>query len=161
MMSMLFYIALCMLLSVRFFFFGWIGCCRNVHYYYYYVELDVFWKSHPPVIIITINNSLTAKVVGAPHMISQPVSSLFPCSPLPPGTCRTPGLSSPWCCRPTSSSVCFVFSSLSLCLARWFWPDLMNGRQDHTTEVCVSLGWSGSLRLVRLLAGSWHGLPRW
>ena len=23
---------------------------------------------------------------------------------------------------------------LSLCLARWFWPDLMNGRQHYTTK---------------------------
>ena len=38
-----------------------------------------------------------------------------------------------------SSSVCLVFFPLSLCLARWFWPDLMNGRHDHTTAVCVSL----------------------
>ena len=49
---------------------------------------------------------------------------------------------------------------LSLCLARWFWQDLMNGRHDHTTAVCVSLRSSG-LRVVRLPAGSWHGLPRW
>ena len=41
----------------------------------------------------------------------------------------------PWCCLPTSSSVYLVFFPLSLCLARWFWPDLMNGRQDHTTAV--------------------------
>ena len=32
---------------------------------------------------------------------------------------------------------------------------------DHTTAVCVSLPWSGSLREVRLPAGSWHRLPRW
>ena len=50
---------------------------------------------------------------------------------------------------------------LSLYLARWFWPDLMNGRHDHTTAVCVSLQWSGGLNVVRLPAGSWHGLPRW
>ena len=31
----------------------------------------------------------------------------------------------------SSSSVCPVFFTLSLCLARWFWPDLMNGKQDH------------------------------
>ena len=31
----------------------------------------------------------------------------------------------------------------------------------HTTAVCVFLRWSGSLRVVRLPAGSWHGLPRW
>ena len=42
-----------------------------------------------------------------------------------------------------------------------FWPDLMNGKHDHTTAVCVSLRWSGGLRVVRLPAGSWHGLPRW
>ena len=48
-----------------------------------------------------------------------------------------------------------------LCLARWFWPDLMNGRHDHTTAVCVSLRSSGGLRVVQLPAGSWHGLPSW
>ena len=82
---------------------------------------------------------LIARVVGAPQMISQPVSSMFPCSPLPSETLRTPGLSIPCCCLPTSSSVCLVFFPLSLCLARWFWPDLMNGRHDHTTAVCISL----------------------
>ena len=35
---------------------------------------------------------LTARVVVAPQIISQPVSSIFPCSPLPSGTWRTPGL---------------------------------------------------------------------
>ena len=80
----------------------------------------------PPFIIIIIN-PLTARVVGAPQMISQPVFSVFPCSPLPSGTCRTPGLSSPLCCRPTSSPACLVFFPLSLCLAGWFWPDLING----------------------------------
>ena len=105
--------------------------------------------------------TLTARVVGAPQMISQPVSSIFPCSQLPSGTWRTPGLPIPWCCLPTSSSVCFVFFPLSLCFTKWFWPDLMNGRHDHTTAVCVSLRWSGGLRVVRVPAGSWHGLPRW
>ena len=94
-------------------------------------------------------------------MISQPVFSIFACSLLPSGNCRTPGLSIPWCCLPTSSSVCLVFSPFSLCLARWFWQDLINGRYDHTTAVCVSLRSSGGLRVVRLPAGSWHGLPRW
>ena len=68
-------------------------------------------------------------------MISQPDSSMFPCSPLPSGTCRTPGLSIPWC-LPTSSFVCLVFFPLSPCLARWFWPDLMNGRHDQNRH-CV------------------------
>ena len=52
---------------------------------------------------------LTARVVGAPQIISQLVSSIFPCSPLPSGNWRTPGLSIPWCSLPTSSSVCLVF----------------------------------------------------
>ena len=94
-------------------------------------------------IIIIIINPLTARVVGAPQMILQPVSSILPCFPLPSGTCWTPGVSIPWCCLPTSSSVCLVFFALSLCLARWFWPDLMNGKHDHTTALCVSLRSSG------------------
>ena len=36
---------------------------------------------------------LTARVVGAPQVTSQPVSSKFLCSPLLSGTWRTPGLS--------------------------------------------------------------------
>ena len=90
---------------------------------------------------------LTARVVGAPQMISQPVFSIFPCSPLLTGTWRTLGLPIPSCCLPTSSSVCLVFFPLSPCLARWFWPDLINGRNDHTTAACVFLQWSG-VRLV-------------
>ena len=113
------------------------------------------------IIIITIINPLTTRVVGAPQMILQPVFSIFPCSPLPSGTCRIPGLSIPRCCLPTSSSVCLVFFPLSLCLAKQFWPDLMNRRLDHTIAVCVSLRWSGGLRVVQLPAGTWHGLPIW
>ena len=104
---------------------------------------------------------LTARIILAPQMISQPVSSIFPCSPPPSGTWQTPGLFIPWCCLPTSSFVCLVFFLLSLHFARWFWPDLMNGRRDHTTTVCVSLQWSEGLHVVRLPAGSWHKLPRW
>ena len=62
------------------------------------------------IIIIIIINPLTARVVGAPHMILKPVFSIFPCSPVPTETCRTPGLSIPWCCHPTSSSVCLALS---------------------------------------------------
>ena len=94
-------------------------------------------------------------------MISQPVSSIFPCSPLPARTWQTPGMSIPWCCLPTSSSVCLVFFPLSLCLARWFRLHLMNRRHDQTTAVCVSLQWSGGLRVIWLQAGSWHRLLRW
>ena len=47
------------------------------------------------IIIIIIIYPLTTRVVGAPQVISQAVSSIFPCSPLPSGTCQTPGLSIP------------------------------------------------------------------
>ena len=120
------------------------------------------------IIIVVIINALTVRVVGVPQMILQPVFSIFPCSPLPSGTCRTQGLSIPLRCLPTSSFVrlvfftlCLVFFPLSLCLARRFWPDLMNSRRVHITSVCVSLRWSGVPRVVRLPAGSWHRLPRW
>ena len=97
--------------------------------------------------IIIIVYPLTARVIGAPQMTLQPVFSIYPCSPLPSGIWRTPGLSIPWCCLPTSSSVCLVLYPLSLRLA-----DLMNGWHDHTTTVCVSLWWSGGLFVVRLPA---------
>ena len=84
---------------------------------------------------------LTTRVVGTPQMISQPVFSIFPCSQLPSGTWRTPGLSIPWCCLPTSSSVCFVFFPLSLCLLRWVRSDLMNGRHDHIQK-CIQNSFS-------------------
>ena len=128
---------------------------------YFYTQIEAKQTqthTHTHIIII---NPLTARAVGAPQMILQPVFSIFPCSPPPSGTCRTPGLSIPWCCLPTSSFVRLVFFPLSLCLARWFRPDLMNGRHDHTTAVCVSLRSSGDLHVVQLPAGSWHGLPRW
>ena len=46
------------------------------------------------------------------------------------------------------------FCPLSLCLARWFCPDLMNGKHDYTTAVCVFLRSSGDLHEVQLPAGS-------
>ena len=97
-----------------------------------------------------------ARVVGHHKCFHNQIPPFFPCSPLPSGTWRTPGLY-----IPASSFVCLVFFPLSLYLSRWFWPDLMNGRHIHTTAVCVSLQWSGDFRVVRLPAKSWHGLPRW
>ena len=52
--------------------------------------------------IFTFTYSLTAGVVGAPQMTSQPVSSILLSSPLPSGICQTPGLSIPSCYLPTS-----------------------------------------------------------
>ena len=64
--------------------------------------------------------------------------------------CSFPGVVSP----PHFLSA--LSSSPSHCFARWFWPYLMNMRHVHTTSVCVSLGWLGGLRVVRVPAGSWH-----
>ena len=47
------------------------------------------------IIIIIIIYPLTMRAVGVPQMVLQPVSSNFPCSPLPSGTWQTPGLSIP------------------------------------------------------------------
>ena len=90
------------------------------------------------LIIIIIIYPLTEGVIWAQRMISQTVSSIFLCSPLPSGTCQTQGLSIPRCCLPTSFSVCLVICALSLCLVRWFLPDVMNGKHVHTAAVCVS-----------------------
>ena len=98
--------------------------------------------------IVIIIYPLTARVVGG---TTDDFTSFFhfPCSPLPSGTLRTSGLSIPWCSVPTSSSVCLVFFPLSLYLARWFRPDLMNGRHDHTN--C-------SLHLITMVRRSSSGL---
>ena len=57
---------------------------------------------------IIIIYPLTARVIGAPQMNLQPIFSIFPSSPLPSGTCRTQGLSIPWCCFPHLSLSCFL-----------------------------------------------------
>ena len=93
--------------------------------------------------------SLSREGCWAPQMISLPVPPFFPVFRCPLGlgelqACPFPDV---------------VFQTLSpstfFPLAKWFWPDLMNGRHDHITAVCVSLQWSG-LHVVSLPAGSWH-----
>ena len=73
---------------------------------------------------------LIARVIGASKMISQPVSSIFLCPPRVGElqACPFPDVISP----PLLLSA--VFSPLSQCPARWFWPDLMNGKHVHTTQ---------------------------
>ena len=112
-------------------------------------------KSQHSIIIIIIIYPLTARVIGAPEMISQPVFSIFPCSPLPSETCRTPGLSIPWCCLPTSSSVYLVFFPLSLCLVRWFWPDLMN---EHLDKASTAYGMEISAKKTMLMTNNTSGI---
>ena len=92
-------------------------------------------------IIIIIIYPSTARVVGAPQMILQPVSSFFPVLHCPLGLAELQACPFPDVVFPhlPLSALSVVFFHLSLYLARWFWPDLMNGRHDHTTAVCVSL----------------------
>ena len=52
------------------------------------------------------------------------------------------------CCLPTSFSVCLVFFPLLLCLARWFWPDLMK------RKTCP---YHFSLRLFTMVRRSLYG----
>ena len=86
----------------------------------------------------TVTYPFTARVVGAPRMTSQLSFLHFAVLHCPMGhgelqACRFPDVVFP----PLFLSA-FVFFLFSLCLARWFWPDLMNGRHDNTTAVCVS-----------------------
>ena len=104
----------------------------------------------------------TARVVGAPQMISQPVSSIFfTVLYCPLGLSELQACPFPDVVFPPLPLSALSSSPFSLCLARWFWPDLMNGKHDHTTAVCVSLRWSGGPRVVQLPARPWHGLFRW
>ena len=116
--------------------------------FFFFLSLS-FLRAFPSSPSPTFIYHFTGRVVWPPSMTSQLNSSICLCSPLPSGTWRTPGLSTPWRCLPISSSVCLssllffcllVFFPFSLCLARWFWPDLIDGRLVHTTSVCVSLG---------------------
>ena len=104
---------------------------------------------------------LPAKVVGAPQMISHQFPRLFPVLHCPLGLGELQACPFPGVVFPPHLLSALSFSPLSLYLARWPKPDLMNGRHDHTTAVCVSLRSSGDLNVVQLPAGSWHGLPRW
>ena len=91
---------------------------------------------------------LIVGVIWAPQMTSQPIPTIFLCSPLPSGTWWTPSLSIPWYCHSVSSSACLVFFLLSLWLSRWFWPELMSRKHVHTISVCISLWWLGGLCVV-------------
>ena len=52
-------------------------------------------EGHHQQVFSSLINPLTARVVGEPQMISQPVFSIVPCSPLPSGSWQSPCLSIP------------------------------------------------------------------
>ena len=100
---------------------------------------------------------LTARVLRAPRMISQPVSSIFPCSPLPSRMANS---------RPVHSLM--LSSHLFLCQPCIF-PSFTVPRKMVLARPDERETWPYhcSLRLftmvgrscvVRLPAGSWHGL---
>ena len=108
-------------------------------------------KPHSPPPSPVPTYSLTTRVVGAPT--SAITTSLFYFSMFS---------TAPWdfensrpvhflICLPTSSCVSPVVFLLSPCLARWFWPDLMNERHVHTNAVCISIQWSGGLHVINCL----------
>ena len=113
------------------------------------------------IIVIIIIYPVTARVVGAPQMISQPVFCIFP---LFSTALRDLANSRPVHYLMLSSHRFFCLPCLPPpfnvpCKMVLAGPDGL--RRVHTTSVCVSLRWSGGLRLVGLPAGSCHGLRRW
>ena len=95
--------------------FEWSWLCRRLTGLTTYTvdcKLKTNYFSVIRIIIITIN-PITATVVGAPQMILQPIFSIFQCSPLPSGTCRTPGLSTHTHTQTTSnhSVVCLILAA--------------------------------------------------
>ena len=82
------------------------------------------------IFIIIIIYPLTAKVVGAPQMISQPGSSTFSLLSTALWDLANSRLVRSLMLSSTSSSVCLVFFPLSLCLARWFMPSCCCSSSD-------------------------------
>ena len=68
--------------------------CRFFFFFNFFLSC-AFKHVETAEISVIIINPLTARVVGAPQMISQPIFVYFPCSPLPSRTCRTRGLPIP------------------------------------------------------------------
>ena len=75
-------------------------------------------------------------------MISQPVPPFSPVLHCPLGLVDLQACPFPDVVFKPLPLSCLAFFPLSLCLARWFWPDLINRKHVHTTSVCVSLQWS-------------------
>ena len=96
--------------------------------------------------LLDLTHFLTARVVLAPQMISQSVSSIFLCSQLPSGAWRTPGLSIHWCCLPT-----FFFICLPCLLPPFTMPYKMVLARPDERETCP---YYSSLRLFLMVRRS-------
>ena len=100
------------------------------------------------IFTFTVTYTLTSGVVVAPQM-TLTSSSIFLGPQLPSGTWRTQGLSIPWCCLPTSSSVCLVFFPLCKMPCKMVLASL---------HLCTMVK---SSLCDPLPAVSWHRLPHW
>ena len=107
---------------------------------------------------------LAARVIEAPQMISQPVSSIFPCSLLPSGAWWIPDLSIPWSC------LCYPGTLISY---NWAQVQLNSHLYPLTSEVgtgwlcCPVIVWkpireaSSHATCQGLLVHSQLTLPQW
>ena len=113
-------------------------------------------------VIIIIINPLTETVVGVPQIISQPVSSIFPCSPLPYGTWSNPGLSIPWCCllllrlftmvRRSSCGpiACWILARTSS-LVTWSLYEMSRILREHLISMACVLLWSSAVSMLKII----------
>ena len=124
-------------------------------------EMHSILQQHLISIVCILLSSSAMRVFGAPQMILQSVSSIFPVFHCPLGLGKLQACPFSDVVFPHFPLSALSFSPFHCFLARWFWPDLMNGRHDHTSAVCISLRWSGGIHAVRLPAGSWHRLSLW
>ena len=102
----------------------------------------------------TFTDPLTTRVVWAPQITSLPVSSIFPCSPLPSGTWRTPGLSSHlFFCLPCLPPFTVPYKIL---FAK---PDERDTCPYHRSLCLFTMVRRSSCGPIA--CWSWHRLPRW
>ena len=101
---------------------------------------------------------LIAGVVGAPQVTSYQFPPFFSVLHCPLGLGELQAHLFPDVVFPPPPLSALSSSPFHCASQDGFWPDLMNGKHDHTTAVCVSLQSSGDLRVVQLPAGSWLSL---
>ena len=111
------------------------------------------------IIIIIIINPLTARVIGETDDFTTRFLHFFPVLHSPLGLGKLQACPFPDVVFPPLRLSALSSSPFHCALQDGFGQ--MNVGHVYTTAVCISLRWSGGLCVVRLPAGSWHGLPRW